>query len=203
MTSADATLAVGQQQAQSGNYQAAAETFKCVLAEEPKNLSARVSLAHVYSYLGRYEEAEKIFIEVIESEPDRLDLRITLAQLYAHIDRRAEAIARFREVIEIDPVDSDAWAGIVNLALSGAAPAKHDLGEVAGQSGGAAVSDERRQTYRERRRLILADRLHALLDDTDKFVLLDAGARDVQDDPRWRGLPDNKMKTYTFEPDKA
>jgi len=141
MTSTDAKVALGQQQAQAGEYVAASNTFEAVLAEDPNNLAARISLAHVSSYLGHHDEAERILIEVIESEPARLDLRITLGQLYAHLGRRADAIARFREVIEVDPVNADAWAGITNLASNpDRAPPGHGVVEASDASpvGGAA-----------------------------------------------------------------
>jgi FkbM family methyltransferase len=204
MTSADAKLSLGQQQAHSGDYRAASETFQAILREEPGNLAARLSLAHISSYLGRYGEAEKILTDLIESEPERLEIRVALGQLYAHLGRRSDAIARFREVIEIDPADGDAWAGIINLA-SNPGPASADNGTARASEGSDTPDpeDERRKAYRERRRLFLVDRLHPLLDDGEKFVLLDGGARDVSDDPRWRGLPDNKIKVYAFEPDEA
>jgi FkbM family methyltransferase len=197
MTSTDTKLALGQQQAHSGDYVAASKTFEAILGEEPDNLAARISLAHVSSYLGRHGEAEKILIGVIESEPARLDFRITLAQLYAHLGRREDAIARFREVIEIDPADGDAWAGITNLASN---PGIASAGR--GAVDGATPVDERTRAYRERRRLILVDRLHPLLDEEDKFVILDGGARDAAADTRWAALPGNKVKVYAFEADE-
>jgi FkbM family methyltransferase len=196
MTSLNAKLALGQQQAGAGEYAAAAKTFDAVLGEEPDNLAARVSLAHVSSYLGRHEQAVKMFNEVIESEPTRLDLRITLAQLYAHLGRRSDSIARLREVIEIDPANEDAWAAINNLA-SHPAPTT-----AAADVGDTAPVDERAQAYRERRRLALVDRLHRLLDEGERFVILDGGARDARADMRWRALPENKIKVYAFEADE-
>lgn len=199
MTSIAAKLSLGQQQAHAGDYLAAWKTFETVLDEDPDNLAARISLAHVSSYLGRHDEAERMFCDVIDREPDRLDLRITLAQLYAHLGRRADAIARFREVIEIDPGNDDAWAGITNLASNpGSASANH-RGNDAPDS--AAATDERAMAYRERRQLILVDRLHPLLEADDKFVILDGGARDASADTRWRVLPDSRLKFYAFEAD--
>jgi len=56
--------------------------------------------------------------------------------------------------------------------------------------------------YAERRSLILVPRLVNLLGDNDKFLIVDAGAREVDRDPRWRPFPPERMSFIGFEPDK-
>jgi FkbM family methyltransferase len=57
--------------------------------------------------------------------------------------------------------------------------------------------------YRDRQSLILLPRLIALLEDSDRFLIVDGGAREVDRDPRWRPFPPKRLKLIGFEPDEA
>jgi FkbM family methyltransferase len=63
-------------------------------------------------------------------------------------------------------------------------------------------SDAREIEYTERRTLILVPRLLDLLPENDRLLIVDAGARDVDQDPRWRPFPTERMTFIGFEPDK-
>src|SRR6266702_5588073 len=97
----DPRLALGQQLAGQQNFAAAYETLSELVAAQPGNLPARISLAHVAAHLGRFDEAERHFVATIDAAPNRADLRLSLGQLESHRGRRREAVARIREAIEI------------------------------------------------------------------------------------------------------
>lgn len=56
--------------------------------------------------------------------------------------------------------------------------------------------------YRERRKLFLIPKLLEVLDEKERFVIIDAGAREVERDPRWRPFPSERLEFVGFEPDK-
>jgi FkbM family methyltransferase len=60
----------------------------------------------------------------------------------------------------------------------------------------------READYSERRSLVLVPRILELLDDRDKFHIVDAGAREVDRDPRWRPFPPDRLSFIGFEADK-
>lgn len=66
----------------------------------------------------------------------------------------------------------------------------------------AAPETEGQIEYRERRKLFLIPRLLDFLDEDDRFVIVDAGAREVERDPRWRPFPPERLEFIGFEPDK-
>jgi FkbM family methyltransferase len=63
-------------------------------------------------------------------------------------------------------------------------------------------ASERERAYVERRNLILLPRLLDLLDPGERFVVVDAGAREVDRDPRWRPFPAGRLTFIGFEPDE-
>jgi hypothetical protein len=66
-----------------------------------------------------------------------------------------------------------------------------------------ASTGEAETRYRERRALILIPQLMGLLNADDTFLIVDAGAREVDQDPRWRSFPVERMTFVGFEPDKG
>src|SRR5262245_21307453 len=53
--------------------------------------------------------------------------------------------------------------------------------------------------YREREALIILPRLVELLPDEERFFIVDAGAREVDRDPRWKPFPQGRLKFVGFE----
>ncbi len=66
----------------------------------------------------------------------------------------------------------------------------------------SAPANKRETEYRQRRALILVPRLMGLLSAKETFLIVDAGAREVDQDPRWRSFPAERMTFIGFEPDK-
>jgi FkbM family methyltransferase len=63
--------------------------------------------------------------------------------------------------------------------------------------------DEAALSYIRREALFLVGRLAGLLPEGDRFVIVDAGARDADEDPRWRPFPPRRLSIFGFEPDAA
>ncbi|HXF54902.1 MAG TPA: FkbM family methyltransferase [Hyphomicrobiaceae bacterium] len=65
------------------------------------------------------------------------------------------------------------------------------------------AKDEVALKYIRREALFLVPRLMELLPPGERFVIVDAGARDGEDDPRWRPFPPHRLAIFGFEPDQA
>jgi len=57
-------------------------------------------------------------------------------------------------------------------------------------------------SFKDCERYILCSLLCGLLPEGERFTLLDIGARDASGDPRWLGLPPERMRLYGFELDE-
>lgn len=57
-------------------------------------------------------------------------------------------------------------------------------------------------SFKDSGRYILCNLICRLLPEGDRFTLLDIGARDADNDPRWLGLPPERMRLYGFELDE-
>ncbi len=57
-------------------------------------------------------------------------------------------------------------------------------------------------SFKDSSRYILCNLLCALLPAAERFTLLDIGARDASADPRWLGIPPERMRLYGFELDE-
>lgn len=57
-------------------------------------------------------------------------------------------------------------------------------------------------SFKDCERYILCNLLCGLLPPGERFTLLDIGARDADSDPRWLGLPPERMRLYGFELDE-
>jgi FkbM family methyltransferase len=61
----------------------------------------------------------------------------------------------------------------------------------------------RREAYRCGERFILTDLILDRLAPEEKLTIIDGGARDALEDPRWRGIDPKRLRMYGFEPDPA
>lgn len=63
--------------------------------------------------------------------------------------------------------------------------------------------DGMHKRYVERRGFILTDMISELLPSDQRFTIIDGGARDALQDPRWRVFPPARVRLYGFEPDES
>ena len=63
--------------------------------------------------------------------------------------------------------------------------------------------EEMRKRYLERRGYILTDMITELLPPDERFTIIDGGARDALQDPRWRIFSPDRVRLYGFEPDES
>lgn len=68
---------------------------------------------------------------------------------------------------------------------------------------GRPVDDAQRRPYVRRERFILTDLISAQLTERDRFRIIDGGARDALDDPRWRAFDPAHVTLHGFEVDAA
>jgi len=75
-----------------------------LIALEPENVNARLSLA---STLGEFENplvAESVLQEFVAENPNSVQLKMTLAQLYESHDKFEDALSAYQAVAQLDPV---------------------------------------------------------------------------------------------------
>lgn len=86
-----------------GNFEAAAEQFRILLASLPHHSVARERLLAALIHLGSFGEAVNQSREALRLEPDFDAAKYTLALAYSRMDRPGEAIALYRELLQHDP----------------------------------------------------------------------------------------------------
>jgi len=95
-----------------GNYGAAAEACRKVLAEKPDDKQTREMLATACLQLGLAEECEEHLLELVRFEPGGLSaaLRfVDLGRLYAARNRIEDALRCFVRAAEIEPTCANAY----------------------------------------------------------------------------------------------
>lgn len=93
-----------------GRYPEAAETYRRVLAEQPRHPMVTLNLADTYLLMQRPGEAEALYRQVLEliegdpaaASPQSLTVK---AQALAHLGRGREAVAAVQEALRLAPND--------------------------------------------------------------------------------------------------
>lgn len=93
-----------------GRYPEAAETYRRVLAEQPRHPMVTLNLADTYLLMQRPSEAETLYRQVLEriegdpaaASPQSLTVK---AQALAHLGRGREAVAAVQEALRLAPND--------------------------------------------------------------------------------------------------
>lgn len=84
-----------------GNLDLAAQAYESLLAKQPEQIDALMSLGGVRFEQGRFEVAQKLFAQVLGYDRDHLAARRVMADLYAVQDQPLEALRLLRQVREI------------------------------------------------------------------------------------------------------
>jgi FkbM family methyltransferase len=164
--------------------------------------------AHRHAHAGNHAAAEAAFRQLLAASPDHPGAGVALGQLLSHLGRHDEAIEGFIAVLERDRGNTDAWIGFTHLL---SAVGRHELLLESGRTVARALrnaarpamsaEDRMARDYRDRSRLILVDLVSELLPPTEKFVILDGGARDALANSRWLSLDRSRLVIHGFEPD--
>ena len=75
-----------------------------LIALEPENVDARLSLASTLGELENPLVAESVLQEFIAESPNNVQLKMTLAQLYESHGKSAEALSTYQAAAQLDPL---------------------------------------------------------------------------------------------------
>jgi predicted Zn-dependent protease len=90
--------------AQAGQLDAAEQTYRRMLAKDPKSAAANAGLAHLLITRKQYPEAETLLRSALENAPEDTTLIAQLATVLAAEDK-AEALPLFQKLHETHPKD--------------------------------------------------------------------------------------------------
>lgn len=88
--------------------------FREILAKEPDNLDAAVSLANVYYDLERPADAIPLYEKFLAKNPDEASVRTDLATMYLYTKRTDDAIREYQKVIAAKPDFVNAYYNLGN-----------------------------------------------------------------------------------------
>jgi FkbM family methyltransferase len=205
----DAALAAATAAAAAGHLAEAERLARLASTLAPQRADAWFQLGSILARLGRYDDAIAALEESIAHDPSDLAVRATLGQVLAHLGRIDESAKVFQALLRRDPANAGAWSAIVHLARQ--RTNSRNIGEIArqvaafvdgaGDAGRTPAAPPPAAARTPEARLRLAPALLALLPADERIVVLDGGARDAHDDPRWRELPPERLEFHGFEPD--
>jgi tetratricopeptide (TPR) repeat protein len=87
-----------------GRKSDAEAVLRRLIALEPDNVDARLSLASTLGELENPEVAESVLQEFVAESPDNVQLKMTLAQLYESHGKLEEALSTYGAAAGLDPV---------------------------------------------------------------------------------------------------
>lgn len=102
-------LDAGVAQMRSGEFAAAAETFRGILEKDPGNREARVWLARALSFSGDFREGEKEYREVLSAHPGDVEARLGLSDVLAWQRRYRESGLILSDLVKERPDDPEVW----------------------------------------------------------------------------------------------
>jgi tetratricopeptide (TPR) repeat protein len=86
-----------------GNFEAATEVYRGIIALQPDNPEPYMSLAWAQYQMGRFDEAEFSALRVLEISSGHIPARYGVALFRVAGDRIAEAIQSYMRAIKLDP----------------------------------------------------------------------------------------------------
>jgi len=111
--------------AQAGNYKAALEGFRRLVAADPGDLEARVWIGRLHERMGRPDLAEPVYRAVVLEDPGYVDAAIRLATLLTQRRHDDEAVRVLERAKGAEPRNPDllaalgsAYLGVSNVKLA-------------------------------------------------------------------------------------
>ena len=99
------TLLAAELASQAGQFDAAEQAYRRMLAKDPKSAAANAGLAHLLITRKQYPEAESLLRSALENAPEDTALIAQLATVLAAEDK-AEALPLFQKLHEAHPKDA-------------------------------------------------------------------------------------------------
>jgi len=87
----------------SAKYPNAANEYRAILVETPKNLDAMSNLGLALYHIKNYEEATKIYRDVIRLDPKNAIAQNNLGVVLEARGLREEAVAAYQQAIKLKP----------------------------------------------------------------------------------------------------
>lgn len=153
-------LAYGRLQEQTGNFDAARESYEIVLDEDGKSIEAVLGLARLDVLGGRAKEAEKRFEQALQMAPQNVHALETIGQFYLAQGRFQDAQKVLQRAVDIDTSNkrlrfrlavAQARAGDFRSAeqnfvqASGVAEADYNIGVILYENGNLILAEQRLQ----------------------------------------------------------
>jgi tetratricopeptide (TPR) repeat protein len=98
------TMLAAELAAQTGQLDAAEQTYRRVLAKDPNSAAANAGLAHLLIARKQYPEAETLLRAALEQAPEDTALSVQLAIVLA-AENKAEALTLFQKLHQAHPMD--------------------------------------------------------------------------------------------------
>lgn len=117
-------LDTGNIKAKAGQWTAATEAFKQVLALDARNVQAHVQLGWAYAEQKMWDEAKGHLISAVALDPNHAGAHANLAWVYAEKQRWQDAQEQAKKAIDLDPKNSYPHA---TLAWAYQSSGQHDL----------------------------------------------------------------------------
>ena len=92
-----------------GRKSDAEAVLRRLIALEPENVDARLSLASTLGELENPQVAESVLQEFVAESPNNVQLKMTLARLYESHGKLEEALSAYQAVAELDPVSPEGY----------------------------------------------------------------------------------------------
>ena len=89
--------------------------YQTMVANNPRNISARLQIAILYARFGLYEDAEIAFDALSELAPDNSAVQTNQGNLYFLREEYAKAIDNYSRAVDLDDKDGGIW---INLSMA-------------------------------------------------------------------------------------
>ena len=98
-----------------GDARAAAEIYRAILRNDPRNAEALHFMGLAFRQLGDARSAEEFFGRALAVDPDQANTLCDLATLCAEQKRYEEALPHFRRALQLNPNHTDALTNLANV----------------------------------------------------------------------------------------
>ena len=93
-------------------WDAVAKSLEAALRLDPKNYTARSSLANAYYFLNRFKDSESLYREILKEYPGDLTARSGLGWSLLKQAKTTEAIREFKIILRVNPTHNLATIGL-------------------------------------------------------------------------------------------
>jgi tetratricopeptide (TPR) repeat protein len=113
-----------------GRMDAAEESFRAALTDDPDNVNALLYLARVLRQEEKHQEAAALLRRAATSAPNDAAVRRELGYLLLALGRAEAAAEQFQRAVELEPDDAVNWIGVIeaNVRAGDTAAAREWLG---------------------------------------------------------------------------